>query len=301
MFNGFKKLTIGSKIGVAFPSGSLAPEHTHHIYRELEKLGYQPILSKNAFSQFGYLAGKDAERAHAFMDLWKDPSIALIWCARGGYGGCRILDLLDFNFIRNNPKILIGMSDITALHVGFSKQVDFPTLLGPNLSLVFPQNETQMSVNMLQDTLSYLSSHKDSYQHDVGAWLRLGRATAPLIGGNLCVLTSLIGTPWQPDCRNKILVLEDVNEAPYKIDRMLFQLDKSGAFDFLKGVILCSFENCVASSQNSLDLAEIFHDYFGKKSFPVLTGFPSGHLAYQKTLPLGVTLSLDSSALFMDF
>lgn len=301
MFSFFKKLALGSKIGVAFPSGCLDPSHVDIITNGLKTLGYIPILADNAYSQYGYLAGTDAERANALMRLWKDPTISLIWCAKGGYGACRILDLLDFELIKDHPKILIGMSDITALHSGFSTKVAFPTFLGPNLSLLFTQGDKSRNAKMLEDTLSYLRSFRDRASLESSTWIRAGQSRAPLIGGNLCVLTSLIGTAWEPEFNNKILLLEDVNEAPYRIDRMLFQLENSGALESLKGVILSSFENCHPSSLPSLKLEDIFNQYFGSKPYPVLRGFPSGHLCYQKTLPLGQNFHISAEKSFVDF
>lgn len=302
MFNYFKKISVGSKIGVAFPSGTLPPFHIDKIKEGLKKMGYEPLFGKNSYSQHGYLAGDDKLRAESFMDLWKDPEISIIWCARGGYGACRILDYLDFDFIKDHPKILIGMSDITALHCGFSKKVDFPTFLGPNLSLLFSLTNKKDTYKMLVNSFEYLSSFQDCFSLKNADWLNEGSATAPVLGGNLCVLTSLIGTCWQPEFKDKILLIEEVNEAPYRIDRMLFQMEKSGVLSLVKGVILSSFENCNPSlNQDSLNLSEIFSHYFSAKSYPVLYGFPSGHISYQKILPLGQKLFLDSKNSFFSF
>lgn len=294
MFNIFKKLTFGSRIGIALPSGGLTLLQYQQIDQGLKNLGFEPVWGKNAQLKYGYLAGEDCFRAEAFMELWKDSSVSLIWCARGGYGACRILDRLDFDFIRKNPKILIGMSDITALHCAFAKKISYPTFLGPNLSLVFGKDD-QMTWHMQTDTLRRLSTFDKSYQLRSCEWISHGKANAPLLGGNLCVLTSLIGTPWLPKFKDKILLIEDVNEAPYRIDRMLYQLDCCGVLSSLKGVILASFENCNPSlHHDSLDLKQIFTHYFKSKNYPVLLGFPSGHISYQQTIPLGVNLQMNS-------
>jgi muramoyltetrapeptide carboxypeptidase len=296
MFNIFKKLTLGSKIGIALPSGGVTLLQYEHISQGLKNLGFQPVWAKNAHSKYGYLAGEDCFRAEAFMELWTNLSIPLIWCARGGYGACRILDRLDFDFIRKNPKILIGMSDITALHCAFAKKVDYPTFLGPNLSLLFGK-EDQATKRMLKDALKYLTTFENSYQIRSCEWINHGKAKASLIGGNLSVLTSLIGTSWLPIFKDKILLIEEVNEAPYRIDRMLYQLEHCGVLSSLKGVILASFENCKPSlHQESLDLKQVFIHYFKSKKYPVLFGFPSGHISYQKTIALGVNLHINSES-----
>jgi muramoyltetrapeptide carboxypeptidase len=294
MFNIFKKLNLGSKIGVVLPSGVLTRLQYEQINQGLKHLGFEPVWAKNAQAKYGYLAGEDCLRAEAFMELWKDLSISLIWCARGGYGACRILDRLDFDFMKKNPKILIGMSDITALHCAFAKKVDYPTFLGPNLSLLFGKKD-QVTWHMQTDTLNYLSTFEKSCQIHSCEWIAQGKANAPLMGGNLSVLTSLIGTAWLPTLKDKILLIEEVNEAPYRIDRMLYQLEHCGVLSSLKGVILASFENCTPSlNQESLDLKHIFTHYFKSKNYPVLLGFPSGHINYQKTIPLGVNLQMNS-------
>jgi muramoyltetrapeptide carboxypeptidase len=294
----FKELSAQKKIGVAFPAGFLALHETSAIKQGLSDLQYKVVLGKNFEHRHGYLAGGDSIRAEAFMELWKDPSIGIIWCAKGGYGSCRILDRLDFGYIRRHPKILIGMSDITALHSAFSKKVTFPTFLGPNLSLLFGKDAK--TLKMRADTFAYLNSFEQSSSLQEAKWINPGRAQAPIVGGNLCVLTSLIGTMWQPNFQGKILLIEEVNEAPYRIDRMLFQLEKSGSLRNLQGVILASFENCIPNkNKDSLELEQIFKDYFGSKNYPVVQGIASGHLPYQQMIPLGKPVLLDSEQDFI--
>jgi muramoyltetrapeptide carboxypeptidase len=288
-------LQQGDTIGVVCPSGPLSEDLQTLIYQGLTDLGYEVKLCLNYREKALYLAGDDSVRLHAFLDVWLDPKVKVVWAARGGYGSCRLLENLPFNLLKNNFKPFIGMSDITALHLGFSK-FKFPfSILGPTLSYLFSDKTSKEQTTMREEIFSLLSS-RVSWSEYLNFFfhkpeiIKGGVARAPIIGGNLSVLVSLIGTRWELKGKGKILLLEDINEPLYKIDRMLFQCDKSGLFNDLDGVILSSFQNTIEASLS--DLQTLFSSYFSKRDYPIVFGANSGHLSYQTMIPLNKTVTL---------
>ena len=236
------------------------------------------------------------------MAAFADPDCSAVFPVRGGYGCLRLLDLLNFDFIRANPKVFVGFSDNTVLHAAFWRQCRLVTFHGPHpsdgighpdgwpptterafwqalLGDVVPQPSTTGSIEVDQSRLSPIVS---------------GVAEGRLAGGNLSLVCSLLGTPYEIDADGCILLLEDVGEPPYRIDRMLAQLKHAGVFERVAGVLLGHFTNCCAAEpQKSLSLQNVLADYFGTLHVPVLSGFPCGHERENITLPLGVTCMLD--------
>lgn len=272
--------------------------------RKILEKGFRVKLASNLSARYGYLAGSDLERAKILMDLWKDPEVKALWCYRGGYGSARILEKLDYSVFRANPKILIGMSDITALHAAIQKKTGLVTFLGPNVNAVYGKESSLYSERELWgllcgqktwgDKLSIPKSPPKSIP--VPVTVCPGIARGRLVGGTLSILVSLIGTPWEIDTKGKILLLEEVQEEPFRIDRMLCQLKHAGQLDHLAGVILCSWKSCQAKRPDaSLSLEQVFREYFRNASYPVLMGWPSGHIADQMTLPLNAMVELDAS------
>ena len=289
-------LKKGDVIGAIAPASFVTEDQIQKICTLVEKEGYKLKIAKNASLQWGYLAGNDQERAQGTMELWRDPQVKILWCLRGGFGSAKILPLIDFDTVLNKKKALVGMSDITALHLAFLNRMRFPSFLAPNLTLLLKEDPD--STKMKQDVFSSLQSPSRYFSimkggEKGGKILNYGRGLGEFIGGNLTVLCSLVGTKWFPCLKNKILLLEDVNEAPYRIDRMLFQLEEVGVLKSLSGLIFASFDRCHAEdSSKSLDLETIFKIYVKDKKYPVLLGYPSGHLPFQKTLACGLMAEL---------
>ncbi|MGA8163690.1 MAG: LD-carboxypeptidase [Waddliaceae bacterium] len=301
-------LKKGDAIGVIAPASSPSVDLTK-ILRDLQPLrqkGYRIKVAPNVTHRYGYLAGGDEERAKALMDMWLDPEVKAIWCYRGGYGCTRILDRLDYEAIKKHPKVLIGMSDITALHAAIQKETGLITFLGPHVNDIFGENKSKdAEYNTLQlwKMIAPVSGVKDglcfSYPQsfpEKAAALRPGKCRGRLIGGNLCLLSTLIGSKWETNTEGCILVLEDVNEEPYRVDEMLGQLKYAGLLDKPAGVILCSWTGCRPKKPDkSLTLHQVFDDYFSQAPYPVLLGFPSGHISGQTTLPLNALAELDAA------
>lgn len=275
------------------------------VAQKLRREGYRVELDPTLEQRGGYLAGSDSYRAEAIMSAWRDPKVKAIWCYRGGYGSGRLLDKLDYNLIRQNPKILIGMSDNTALLNGITAKTGLTTYLGPNAGQLYSEDNRALNYSRKQAwallTRQSSSTHSahiypSAPQGDSPRTLRSGVAQGPLIGGNLSVFVSLVGTPYMPDVKGKILVLEEVNEEPYRIDRMLQQLNHAGVFDDLRGLILASWVGCKGKSHRVRPtLEEVFQHYFQNVPYPVLLGFPCGHQEAQATLPLNAQVELDAS------
>jgi muramoyltetrapeptide carboxypeptidase len=304
-------LKQGDTIAIIAPASS--PEENQdavaRVIKMLMQKGYKVKIAPNLMTRYGYLAGTDEERARALMEAWVDPEVKAIWCWRGGFGCTRILDRIDFRVIKKNPKIFIGMSDITALHAAIIKETDMVTFLGPNLNGVFGKdsksdrfyNENEMWKLISSDYSppgGYLISMPRNYpprdQHVMT--LSPGVARGRLAGGTLSLVASLIGTPWQVESSGKILVLEEVEEQPYRIDRMLSQLKLAGLLDRPAAVILCSWKGCAGHRPDkTLTLEHVFRDYFSQVSYPVMMGFPSGHVDDQATLPLNAMAELDAT------
>ncbi|MEX1012703.1 MAG: LD-carboxypeptidase [Waddliaceae bacterium] len=301
-------LKPGDTIAIVAPA-SPAKEDDEAIaagVRLLIARGYKVRLARNVRESDGLFAGNDKKRAEMFMEAWTDPETKGIWCYRGGYGCARILDRIDYSYIKKHPKVLIGMSDITALHAAINKKTGLVTFLGPNMDHVFVSpttrrltyNETELW-NIVSNTKNdqYLYKNPSNFPlkgHPIQT-IRRGVAKGRLTGGTLSIITSLIGTPWEIDTKGKILLLEEVDEKPYRIDRMLSQLKQAGHLDHLAGVVLCSWKKCLGKENGSDSLVKVFEHYFDKAPYPVLLGFPSGHIPAQTTLPLNVLAELDAT------
>ena len=255
--------------------------------------GFQVKLPLNRDERFGYFAGTDVQRAEAFMEAWKDPDVKAIWCMRGGYGSGRILDFLDYGYIRENPKIFIGMSDITALHIALTQNAGIVSFLGPVAKWTFdPELETEFIEQGIWDIIK--EGKSGIYPNPLDCQTLVGgKGEGSLVGGNLALICAHIGTKWQLDTAAKILLLEDVGEKVYRIDRMLNQMKQAGMLEDLAGVVLASWNKCEVDENDGWTAEKVCQDYFSEAPYPVIFGFPSGHIESQVTLPLNCRYVLD--------
>ena len=243
-----KKLRKGDLIGIISPASS--PDDLSLIesgVKYIEGLGYHTILGNNVGKSRGYLAGTDAERVDDIHQMFGDKKVKAIFCLRGGYGAFRLLDKIDYKIIRNNPKIFVGFSEITALQMAFLQKANLITFAGP---MVVPNFSKEVSTYTEENFWRMITSTKKLGkvklpELDKLPSLNSGIAAGRLVGGNLAVFVSLLGTKYLPDLNNKILFLEDINEPPYKIDRMFNQLRLNKVFKKVKGIILGSFVDCI--------------------------------------------------------
>jgi len=289
------RLAPGDRIGIAAPGGPLRPEPFERGVSYLEARGFRPIVGKNVGRRRAYLAGTDRERRDDLNSLIADPEIRAIWCARGGYGSARIVADLDFEPLRRHPKALIGYSDITVLQSAVFRKLRLASLYGPLVSeLGDPAlfDETSLWKALSGDWKELVWSLPAASVH------RGGDGEGPLLGGCLSLLVGLVGTPFEPSLEGAVLFWEEVNEEPYRIDRMLGHLRLAGRLQKLRGMVVGRPVGCEAKdAQNDMPLRDILETHLSGTDYPVVIDFPAGHGPGKVTLPLGRTVRLDTKAL----
>ena len=279
-------LKPGDCIGIVAPASPFEETDFFSGIRILENMGFRVSFPKGIFERSGYLAGSDVDRAAQVNAAFADSAVQAIVCARGGYGSMQILPYLDYEAIRRHPKLLMGFSDITALLCSLYQHSGLVSCHGPVVTtLKNAGSKTLESVfNML--TLNELPA----IELESGIALSPGKASGPVICGNLTTLCHLVGTPFQPKMDGHILILEDTGEKPYRIDRMLTQMKLAGVFDGLCGLGIGSFENCGKADE----LFEIIARIFNPIHIPILAGFNIGHGSDNIAVPFGFEAVLDA-------
>jgi len=300
-----KALQSGDTVGLITPATYVSdPDRLALVQRTVEYFGLKPKFGRNVRKRAGYLGGSVQERLDDLHAMFEDPEVRAVFCIRGGYGSGQLLDRIDYSLIRRNPKIFLGYSDITALHLAIQKQAGLITFHGPMMLARFTEYTRRLFRKALFDKepLGLISNPPDSdplRPAHMYRTVRGGIARGPLTGGNLSLICSLMGTPYEPETRGRILFIEDVGEEPYSLDRMLTQLRLAGKLQAAAGVI---FGECAAcrprdfqpSFENTLSTGEVVDDILGPLSVPVLAGLTIGHTDDQATLPLGVMATLDA-------
>ncbi len=297
------RLTAGDTVGLIAPASGLKPESFDQAVQKIESLGFKTKVGKYARGLHGVFSGTDAERAHDLHWAFADAEVRAVWCIRGGDGAPRILPTVDFDLIRKNPKIFVGYSDITALHTAIHQNCGLVTFHGPVGISGFSDYAKQHVLNVLMNpTAPYKIEISEGNRAKTSEFFRTevitaGKARGPLIGGNLSLLTALAGTPWAlTQMKGKILFLEDIDEQPYRVDRMLTQLRQSIDMRSLAAVALGVFDGCKATEQKpSPPLIEVVKDRLGDLGIPVIYGLSFGHIRDQFTLPIGIEAELDTS------
>ena len=298
------RLTKGDTIGLVSPSAATDASLNLQLAREaMEALGFAVKTGAHYDARRGHLAGTDAERAGDLNAMFADKSVKAIVCTRGGSGAARLLPLLDYAAIRRNPKVLLGYSDITALQCAILAKTGLVTFHGP----IGSGSWNKFNVDQFQRVL--LAGELVEYRNRLEAGDELvprknrtstitgGKARGELIGGNLTVLTALAGSPYLPDFRGRILFLEDVSEAPYRIDRMFSTLKLMGALDQIAGFIFGDCSDCnPGNGYGSLTLEQILDDYIKPLKIPAYRGAMIGHIREQFIVPVGGKVELDADA-----
>ncbi len=280
------RLSPGDTIGIVAPAGPFDRDTFERGTRSLEDLGFEVFTPPGLLDANGYLAGSDQHRAQFINQLFADKSIDAIICARGGYGSIKILPLLDYQAIADNPKVFIGFSDITVLLTVLADRCGLVTFHGPVVtSLADASAETSHSL-----VQAVSSDAKLEIKGAGGITINPGSRSGIVGGGNLTTLCHLVGTPYAPSFADKILFLEDRAEAPYRIDRMLVHMKLAGCFENLAGIALGSFENCGPIDDIYHIVAEAFQD----EPLPILAGLDIGHGKNNLTLPFGIEATLDA-------
>ena len=287
------RLRRGDTIGLISPaSPPSSQEKIEKSVRYLEQLGYRVKVGAHVMDQNGYLAGSDQHRADDFNRMIRDKTVRAIIAVRGGYGTPRILPLIDYSAVRRNPTIVVGYSDLTALQLALFRKTGLVTFSGPMAGVemwnsIDPYTEEHFWRIVTSATpggaLPFPSDSSPVLHHP-------GKASGRILGGNLSLLISTLSTPYSPSYAKSLLVLEEVDEAPHRVDRMLTQLFNAGILKKVAGVVLGHFTGCVPSdaSKPFLTIDQVLDDAVARISVPVLTNFQYGHIAKKLTIPIGV-------------
>lgn len=281
-----KSLKPNSTLGIISPASPESEPFIKEKISEFISLGYKVKLGNHIFDRYGYLAGSDRDRAKDIMDMFLDDYVDGIICFRGGYGSIRTLPYLDLNLIKRHPKFFCGFSDITILLNYFAKN-GLITFHGPMINSNFKDNIT------LESFVNVCSSTNDNYTYDFSHIDNLkifnpSSFSGNIVGGNLSMICSSIGTPYEVSTKNSILLLEEINESPYAIDRMLTQLILNKKFKTCKGIIIGHMTGCTPINQNNtLTIDQIIADRLEPLNIPILYGAPFGHDYPNLTIPIG--------------
>ena len=281
-------------VGLVAPSGVTSEAQIERGIANMKSLGLEPRLAANLRASRGGYAGSVAQRVDDIHAMFRDGDVRALWAARGGSGCNALLPHLDYALMRAHPKVVVGYSDLTALHCAMLRRAGLVGFHGPVSSSTFSEfSMAQLRATLFDGATGPLPLPATFEEPRV---LRPGRAEGPLLGGNLSTLAALVGTPYLPDAGGAVMFLEDVSEAPYRIDRMLTQLEQAGVTSVAAGVAIGICRKCVPpDDEPSLTLQEGLDERFATHRGPVVQGLAFGHIPEQVTLPLGIRARLDAS------
>ncbi len=288
-----KALEKGDTIGLIAPAGPLRNIKIEEIKYELNRLGYKVKIGKSCYLSYkGYLSGKDEERALDLERMFLDKDVNAIICIRGGYGCARILDLIDFTIIRDNPKIFVGFSDITALHIAINQMSNLVTYHGIMAASIkkwddFTYSSLIKALNFKEELLVENPSNEKLIS------LYGGCCEGLITGGNLSIIVSTLGTKYEINTKNKILFIEEIGEYTYKVDKMLNHLQMAGKFNDCNGIIFGEFTNCKKAFQNDEEILDILKEIATKNKKPTIYNLKSGHCIPMVTIPLNMSCYLN--------
>lgn len=286
------RLAPGARVALVSPAGPLrGEEDVARGVANARAFGWEPVVGAHALARRGYLAGSDAERARDLNEALRDPGIDAVWCLRGGYGAMRILNAVDYDALRARPRPLLGYSDVTALHTAVARRCGLVTYHAPTARTEltpFSRASLERAVVRGDDPCGHAPQARV---------LRPGRADGLLAGGNLALLAALAGTPYAPSFAGAVVVLEEIGEAVYRVDRMLRQLLLAGLFDGCRAIVFGHCTDCPEESDDGArTLEEVVHELADAVAVPCLLGVPVGHIDDQWTVPLGLRAHVDADA-----
>jgi muramoyltetrapeptide carboxypeptidase len=298
-----RRLSPGDTVELVLPATQAPdPDRIYLAKDQLEAIGFKVEIGRHAFEKYGYFAGRDRDRAEDINRAFADERIAAIICFTGGWGSPRVLQYLDYASIARNPKVIVGYSDITALINTIHQRTGLVTFHGPVGDSAFEPYSLDnfRRAVMTSEPLGLLKPPPRKPTELVDRANRIlklapGKATGPLAGGNLSMVSSLMGTPWDLDTTGAILLLEDIHEEVYRIDRMLTQLWLGGKFERVAGIVFGRCTECDAKGPG-FSLEEVLRDRLGSLGVPAISGLAFGHIEQKLTLPLGVPATVDADA-----
>jgi muramoyltetrapeptide carboxypeptidase len=293
------RLTSDMTIGIISPASRPLDDAIYYQGIEyLKRLGYNVVEGDHVLDRRGYLAGDDDDRAEDLNAMFRNPDIGAIICSRGGYGTPRLIDKLDFETIQKNPKLFVGYSDLTAVSLAIWRKTGLITFSGPMVAVemgrgIDPFTEKSFWMSLTSSSPAGLLTNPEALPVRV---INPGRAEGRLLGGCLSLINVLAGTPYFPDFTGAILIIEDIDEEPYRVDRYLAQLKLAGVFEKIAGIVLGQFIDCMPKDPEkpSLELDQIFSDYFGHLNIPIIANFAYGHGTIKHTIPIGIHAILDT-------
>ena len=299
------RLKKGDTIALVTPGSYITEQEKEESINNLRSLGFNVTYSERLMQKNGYFSATDKERAADLNEMFERKDVQGIMCARGGYGCARILPFLDYEMIENNPKPLIGFSDVTALHYAIYKNSNLITFHGPVSISTFSRFSIENFQNVLMNPTEELVLENSTTDNNYDPYgitvITKGTAEGELIGGNLSIAVSLIGTDYDVDYSGKIIFLEEFIEEPYRIDRMLTQMIQAGKFEDVAGIALGVFKLCEPdktkpSFNGSFTLMEVLKDRLGNLGIPVIYGLSFGHVVDKFTIPFGVRAELNTKS-----
>lgn len=306
-----KRLQKGDTIGIVAPASPL--EKKSDLVRgikTLEEMGFNVLVGENVNNRHEYLAGTDEERAYDLNNMFGNKEVDAIFVTQGGYGSGRILRYLDFDLIRENPKIFIGFSDITILHLAIRKMTGLVTFHGPGMGGFNPEELTDYRKEYLEKALMSDEPIGEIPLADKKKWINIineGEAYGEIVGGNLTLMCSSLGTPYEIDTEDKILFFEDLDTEPWIFDHMLTHLCNAGKLQKAKGIVIGECADCVPYKHNpgfqvTFFLEEVLEHFIKPLKIPAIYGLPLGHTEDLATIPIGVKAHLDATngKLFID-
>jgi muramoyltetrapeptide carboxypeptidase len=288
-------LKAGDTVAITSPAGAVWDEAQVETFTNiLKSFGFKVIHGKTLTEKFGYFAGTDELRANEMNELFANKAVNGIFCMKGGWGCARLLDKINYDIIEKNPKVLMGFSDITALLIAITTKTGLITFHGPvgNSGWNDFTKTVFMNVTMKTNVFAYPQNPESENK---SITIQSGKATGELVGGNLTVLTSIIGSGYLPDWKNKILFLEEVKEEPYSIDRMLTQLKLCGALNAVSGFVFGKCAKCLAEEPlKSFTFHDVLMQHIQPLGIPAFYGAMIGHIENKLTLPIGVKATMDA-------
>jgi muramoyltetrapeptide carboxypeptidase len=284
------RLTANDTVGIIAPASPVSKPEIVEGLQLVESFPLKVRLGSHLFDRLSYLAGSDRDRIFDLHQMFSDPEIKAIFCTRGGYGSARLLDNIDFDLIRENPKVLVGFSDLTALLIALYKASGLTTIHGPTLSDL-PKGKNWQHLSRLITT-----SHKPQISLAHGRAINEGKARGILLGGNLSTICALLDTPFLPSFERIILFLEEKGESPYRVDRMLTHLLLSGRLAHLSALVIGQMEDC--GEQEIIH--SLLQERLGRLRIPVVTGLPVGHGLENISVPLGLPALLDTKRMVLE-